>query len=146
MLNPLVLRRLFISILYCTLPSERGHRGFCPKATSTGEEEKLRASVHIRKCRVHPNARQIIRSDACSVQIRETRKKTDPPDRLLDICGNQEQSVSDYYQICPEDSKEIMLESSSVNNSSLGTVPHIIHRICSLHNICFDRNNNIHDR
>lgn len=68
--------------------------------------------------------------------------RMDPPHHLLDIthCCNNQQPVFDYYQICLEDSKKIMLESNSVNNTSLGTDPHITHESCSLQNICFERN------
>lgn len=79
----------------------------------------------------------------CLQGANQTRKRMDLPDFLLDICCYKQQPVPVCYQICPEDSKEIMLESSSVNNSSLGTDSHIIHCSCSLHRICFDRNNAI---
>lgn len=79
-INPLVLRCLFM--LCWSLP-ERGH-----KIHHHRQGGENMCSLHMRKRRDHPKATQIIRSDICRVQIRETRKKTNLPDRCLNICCN----------------------------------------------------------
>lgn len=59
-----------------------------PKIHHHRQGGEMMSSLHIRKYRVHPKATQIIRSDTCRVQIRETRKKMNLPDHFLNICCN----------------------------------------------------------
>ena len=114
-------------------------------AVSPKVASELHAFQNSWKCRVHPNASQWARSDACRAQIRQTRPKRGwfPPHQFQDIAQfcNQLQPLSDCYTKGHEDSKEVKLESSSVNNSSLGTTDnHVTLQGCILEHNCLQRN------